>query len=356
MRIILLAALAALCLPVPAAQAVPPSIPAIAQRLQAVPGGFSGIVGARRGGNAAHYSWSGRGGERPWRPVRWASVTKSVTAVLVLQEVDAGRLSLDAPVSRYLPDWPVNADATLRQLLMHTSGLADLNASPDTDGDGMPDFHQTGGDWRTFCAGPPRAAVGAGFTYNNCDYLLLGAVLEAVTGQGWAELVRTRITEPLGLVSLEPASGGPRSEAFDGLAPETSVDVSTYGPAGDLYGGIEALLAFDQDLLDGRLISAAARAEMWKAGPETGYGGLSVWIYEVALPGCGITTRVVERQGGIGGVQVRNFLMPDLDAALVIWTDDAALDLGETWTGSGLGIDLLAAVACGEGRGSRPPA
>ncbi len=338
------------------AWAVPPSIPAIVQRLEAVPGGFSGVVGARRGGNAAHYSWSGRGGQNPWRPVRWASVTKSVTAVLVLQEVDAGRLSLDAPVSTYVPDWTVNGDATLRQLLMHTSGLADLNASPDLDGDGMPDVYQTGGDWRATCAASPRAAVGAGFTYNNCDYLLLGAVLEAVAGKSWAELVRTRIKEPFGLVSLEPAAPGARSEAFDGDKPEPPVDVSTYGPSGDLYGGVEAMLAFDQALMDGRLISDAARTEMWKAGPETGYGGLSVWVYEVQLPGCGIKTRVVERQGGIGGVQVRNFLMPDLNAALVIWTDDGALDLGQTWSGQGLSVDLLAAVACDEGRGSSPAA
>ncbi len=337
------------------ARAVPPSIPAIVQRLEAVPGGFSGIVGARRGGALAHHSWRGRGGERPWRPVRWASVTKSVTAVLVLQEVDAGRIDLDAPVTTYLPDWPVNGAATIRQLLMHTSGLADLSATPDADGDGMPDVYQTGGDWRVVCGGAPRAAVGAGFTYNNCDYLLLGAVLEAVTGRSWAELVATRVAEPLGLAGLAPAVPGARSEAFDGAAPEPRVDVSTYGPSGDLYGGVEAMLSFDQALMDGRLISDAARAEMWKAGPETGYGGLSVWVYQVALPGC-VKTTVIERQGAIGGVQVRNFLMPELNAALVIWTDDGALDLGETWTGQGLSVDLLAAVACGEGRGSRPAA
>ncbi|HEV2081385.1 MAG TPA: serine hydrolase domain-containing protein [Brevundimonas sp.] len=355
MRFLTLAAAAALFFIAAPAHAVPPVIPAVIARIEAAPG-FSGIVGARRGGSAAHYSWHGRGGTRPWRPVRWASVTKSVTAVLVLQEVDAGRLSLDAPLSRYLPDWPVNGDATLRQLLMHTSGLADLSASPDADGDGMPDVYQGIGDWRTTCALSPRAAAGAGFAYNNCDYLLLGAVLEAVTGQGWPDLVRTRIREPLGLVSLEPASPGVRSEAFDGAAPEPAVDVSTYGPAGDLYGGVEAMLGFDQALMDGRLISDAARAEMWKAGPETGYGGLSVWVYDLALPGCGIRTRVVERQGAIGGVQVRNYLMPDLNAALVIWTDDGAFDPGETWTGQGFGVDLLAAVACADGQGSAAPA
>ena len=240
MRIMILAALFIASVSPTAAWAVPPFIPAVVSRIQSATG-FSGIVGARRGGDLAHISWHGRAGASdPWRPVRWASVTKSVTAAIVLQEVDAGRLSLDAPLSRYLPDWTVNGDATLRQLMMHTSGLADLNASPDADGDGMPDFYQSSADWRAACAAPPRAAAGAGFTYNNCDYLLLGAVLEAVTGKSWAELVRTRIREPLGLVSLEPAAPGARSEAFDGDEPEPPVDVSTYGPAGDLYGGVEA--------------------------------------------------------------------------------------------------------------------
>ena len=55
-------------------------------------------------------------------------------------------------------------------------------------------------------------------------------------------------------------------------------------------------------------------------------------------------------------LKVRNFLMPELNAALVIWTDDGAFDLGQTWSGQGFSVDLLAAVACGEGRGSTPPA
>lgn len=133
------------------AAAVPPTVPAVLERLAAVPDGFSGIVGARRDGRPVHLSAHGEGGS-PFRAVRWASVTKSVTAVLVLQEVDAGRLSLDAPVSTYLPDWPVNGDATLRQLLMHTSGLADLSATPDADGDGMADVIRGRGPAGAPCA------------------------------------------------------------------------------------------------------------------------------------------------------------------------------------------------------------
>ena len=178
---------------------------------------------------------------------------------------------------------------------------------------------------------------------------MLGLVLEAVTGEDFETLVRTRISEPLGLRSVRLAANEPVSEAFDGTRPEPLIDVSVYGPAGALYGSVEALLAFDQALMDGRLISDAARAEMWKASPETGYGGLSVWVFPVTLTVCGVQTRVAERQGAIGGVQVRNLILPDLDVAVVLWTDQATLDLGQTWSGEGLTIDLLGAVVCGQG-------
>ncbi|MBU2167893.1 MAG: beta-lactamase family protein [Alphaproteobacteria bacterium] len=329
--------------------AAPPTVPAVLERLAAVPDGFSGIVGVWRQGQPVHLSAHGRM-TSPDRSVRWASVTKSVTAVLVLQEVDAGRLSLDTPLSTYLPDWPVNGDATLRQLLMHTSGLADLSDSPDADADGMADVYQgQGPGWRALCERPARAPAGSGFTYNNCDYRVLGLILESVTGEDFETLVRTRIGEPLGLSSLRLAANEAVSEAFDGTRPEPQIDVSAYGPAGAMYGTVEALLAFDQALLDGRLISDDALAEMWKAGPESGYGGLSVWVFPVTLTACGVETRVVERQGAIGGVQVRNLILPDLDVAVVLWTDQATLDFGQTWSGEGLTIDLLAAVVCGEG-------
>lgn len=355
-----LAALAGLLLAPPPARAVPPRIPAIDQIIEAAPV-FSGIVGVRRGGGLAHIASYGRpeagGRTSPWRTVRWASVTKMVTAVLVMQQVEAGRLDLDAPVSAYLPDWSANPDATIRQLLAHRSGLADPDASPDSDGDGLMDLYQgEGPGWRAVCEGSPRAAPGGDFAYNNCDYLVLGEVLHAVTGQTWAELVQSRIVTPLGLVATAPAAPGARVEGWDGAELEPRVDPSVFGAAGGLYGTVEDLMMIDQALLDGRLMSEQTRATMWTGDPAAGYAALSVWSYPVTLPACGLTTPLVERFGAIGGVQVRNWKLPDKNVAVVAWANDGAVDFGQTWSGQGLAIDLLSAAVCGDGWGSEPAA
>jgi D-alanyl-D-alanine carboxypeptidase len=312
---------------------------------------FSGLIGVQADGRlqtVRAFAPAGRAPLSPDTPVRWASVTKMVTAILVLQEVDAGRLALDAPLSRYLPDWPFNGETTLAQLMRHRSGLANPDDLLDGDGDGMPDVYQDGAvDWRTVCAAAPKAAADAAFSYNNCDYLVLAGLLEAVTGQSYAELVRTRISEPLALTSLTlPA--GVRQEGRDGEAPESRVDPAAYGPAGGLYGTVADMLTLDQALMDGRLVSPTSRAAMFEADPASNFSGLSVWVYPVALPRCaGETVTLVERRGAISGVQVRNLMLVERNTALVAWTDQARTDFGEPWSGEGLTVDLLSALVCG---------
>lgn len=312
---------------------------------------FSGLIGVRINGGPARIQSFAAPARTPRpvdAPVRWASVTKMVTAILVLQETDAGRLALDAPLSRYLPDWPTNGETTLAQLMRHRSGLANPDDLPDADGDGMPDVYQDGApEWRGLCGAAPKAAADEAFSYNNCDYWVLAGVLEAVTGQAWADLVRTRIGEPLGLTSVSLPRGA-RVEGFVADGPEPRVDPAGYGPAGGLYGSIEDMLALDQALMDGRLMSADARRAMFEPDPASNFSGLSVWTYPVALPRCGgETVTLVERRGAIAGVQVRNLMLVERNMALAAWTDQGGTDFGEPWSGAGLTVDLLSALVCG---------
>lgn len=305
---------------------------------------FSGVFGVTRAGD---FAVGTAGDHRAGETWRWASVSKMITAILVLQQVDEGRLALDGSVATYLPAFPVNGDRiTVRQLLTHTSGLANPDTTPDVNGDGMPDFYQKAGDWRAVCEAAPLAEPGAGFAYNNCDYLVLGAVLEAVSGQSYAELIRTRLTEPLGLRAVGVPSG-PRVEATLNGAPEPAIDPAAWGPGGGVYGTAEDLLKIDAALMEGGLMSEASRAEMWKGDPASGFAALSVWSYSPDLGGCLGTTRLVERYGEIGGVQVRNALLPDLGVALTVYSNDGLTAFGEVWQGQGLMVDLIRAAACG---------
>ena len=302
--------------------------------------GYAGVFGVSRGGQTEVASIARPDGAYPVdpsTPVRWASVSQMITAILVFQQIDAGTLALDTPVATSLPGATVaNADRiTLRQLLAHRSGLAAELETPD----GPP------GDALQYC-GAARAEPGSEFFYNNCDTIVAGKVLEAVTGQAFLDLVNSRIGAPLGLSLTLPE--GPRVEATmeDGSA-EPRIWLSDFGPAGGLYGTIGDLLTIDRALIEGRLISAASLDTMLTADPASGYAALSVWSYAPDLGGCIGTTRLVERYGEIGGVQVRNFLLPDLNVALAVYSNDHRTTFGEVWRGEGLSIDLIRAAACG---------
>ncbi|AQR60281.1 hypothetical protein BZG35_00385 [Brevundimonas sp. LM2] len=302
--------------------------------------GYAGVFGVSRDGQAEVASIARPDGAYPVdpsTPVRWASVSKMITAILVFQQIDAGTMALDATVATYWPGTTVaNADRiTIRQLLGHRSGLAEESETPDGPA----------GDALQYC-GTAKAEPGSVFFYNNCDTIVVGKVLEAVTGRTYLDLVNSRIGAPLGLTLTLPET--PRVEATmaDGSA-EARVWLSGFGPAGGLYGTIGDMLKIDRALMEGRLISAASLATMLTGDPASGYAALSVWSYAPDLGACIGQTRLVERYGEIGGVQVRNFLLPDLDLALAVYSNDHRTDFGEVWRGEGLSLDLIRAAACG---------
>lgn len=294
----------------------------------------------------------------------WASVTKQVVATLVMQQVEAGTLALDQPVRDYLPDFggPSGDTVTLRQLLQHTSGLPNPNDTRPDARDVQAFYTQTGpaisdmARARGYCAGPVKAAPGAGFEYNNCDYLVLGAVLEHVTGRQFGALVTERIARPLGLRSLRPAAdGAPRGGTSAigytaGGKRYPPINVATFGAAGALTGTARDLLALDLALVEGRLLSEASRKVLWSGDPKLGYEALGVWSFPAKLRGCAAPVMLIERRGDVAGVQVRNVIAPGpgpkQGRALAVFTNDDSIDFGEVWQGKGLAFDLLSAAFC----------
>ena len=285
---------------------------------------------------------------------RWASVTKQVVAVLVMQEVAAGRIDLDQPVSLYLPKFASpNASAmTVRQLLRHQSGLP--NPDDTAPGpDGVPDFYRAvpaSAVPLDYCAGPVKGEPGGNWSYNNCDYIVAAALLEAVTGTPWAQLVAERIAGPLELKSVGafPAAAATTPGYVEGK-PEPAYAFERFGGAAALYGTMSDLLKFDLALQQGRLIPAPELAQMWDGQPQLGSIALGQWSFSAPIKGCAAPVRIIERRGAIGGVQVRNFILPDLGIAVALFGDQAEFDFDEVWQGKGFSYDMLSLAACPQG-------
>jgi D-alanyl-D-alanine carboxypeptidase len=328
----------------------------------------AGMSGVALVGVGSSIAWARASGERaPGAPLtidtvwRLASVTKQLTALIVMQEVAAGRLDLDAPIRTYWPGWPaVHGDRiTVRMLLRHESGLPDPNESLSTPGDDVPDFYRRSGAEADpeqaamrFCAGLPRAEPLAGYHYNNCDYIVLGVLLERLTGRSFAALLQERIAAPLGLTTLglfDPRADVARENVPGLLAdgsPEPALNLGTYGAAGSGYATAADLWRIDRAMMDYRLLDRATTAQMWAGDPAIGSAGFGVWSYTTAVAGCAAPVRVVERRGLIGGVALRNFLIPDAHLALILLTNRGSFDYGEVWQRRGFAYDMLAAALC----------
>lgn len=286
----------------------------------------------------------------------WASVTKQVTATLVVQEVERGHIALDSAVGTYLPAFGGDRAITIRELLQHRSGLP--NPSDTAATNGVPAFYtETGAGianlarTRSFCSGEAKRPRGGDWEYNNCDYLVLGAVLEAVTGRRYDQLVADRITRPLRLRSLRlapdgAARGGAVAAGYDGNALAPALNVATGGAAAALTGSAVDLARLDRALMTYRLLSPSTTAIAWAGDPKLGFMALGTWSYSARLAGCATPVALVERRGDFGGTQVRNVIAPALGRAVVLFSNDATAEFGEVWQGKGVTFDLLSASLC----------
>lgn len=304
----------------------------------AVKAGFAGEILVGRGDRVVLDRGYGTvapgvGGRRHRAGATWrlASITKQVTAVQVMQAVDRGRLSLDQSLElRFMASLK---GITARMLLQHHSGLANSDDTQIEKGQ-MPGFYRIPEyDKRSraasyaYCVSLP-GTPGAPFAYNNCDYRLLG------------ELIPT--------TPLVGRYGGTTIPGFVGGKPEPQFNLMTFGAAGALTGTARQLFRFDRKLMTGKLLSPAARAELWKPEGGRSYQALGQWVFPGQLKGCATPKRIVQRDGEIGGVQTRNYILPDDDLAVVVFTNRGPDDfaIGEIWQGKGFAYDLLSAVAC----------
>jgi D-alanyl-D-alanine carboxypeptidase len=226
---------------------------------------------------------------------RIGSVTKTFTATAVLQLVDECRLRLDDTIERWQPHVPDSASITVRELLNHTSGIPDFADNPE--------FSQIIGD-DPLHEFPPQALVdysvplarpfapGAEWMYSNTNYIILGLIVEELTGRPLEAVIRERIFEPLHLDATsfpttpaipDPATSGALIEVDSqaNVLSEQPFDLSpsVYWAAGAIISTAPDLEVWARALVEGTLLSPETqRARLTMVpmlGPETPPGGIT---------------------------------------------------------------------------------
>lgn len=269
---------------------------AVASKLSLMGEDYSGVVlVARKGQPFATFAqgWADRDKKIPITQAtrfRVGSMNKMHTAVAVLQLAQAGKLNLKAPLITYLKDYP-NADwarkATLHQLLTHTGGAGDF-FGPEYDKNR--DSLRTLQDYvRLYGARAPTFEPGAKWEYANYGFILLGRVVEVVSGQSYYDYVADHIFKPTGMTGsgFEPETTAvpDRAVAYEHVGDH-------YKPAGRVpwrgtsagggYSTAEDFLKFATALYDGRLLDEAHRKLMTTAQADDGRGGK--YGYGLSIP------------------------------------------------------------------------
>jgi CubicO group peptidase (beta-lactamase class C family) len=239
---------------------------------------FSGVVlVSKRGRNIFNraYGMAEKGFSVPNRPdtkFNLGSMNKMFTSVAIAQLVEAGKLSYQDTLAKVLPEYPnkqVAETVTIHQLLTHTAGLGDFFDNPEF----RPhrERYQTPRDYfPLFANNPLRFAPGSRFSYSNAGFIVLGAVVEKVSGESYLDYVRAHIFRPAGMLNTDSyeltevvpnlAVGYGRFEDDPmGIEPRRS-NVAFLpwkgSPAGGGYSTAPDLLKFAQALQTNKLVNA----------------------------------------------------------------------------------------------------
>ncbi|HTD28852.1 MAG TPA: serine hydrolase domain-containing protein, partial [Xanthomonadaceae bacterium] len=258
---------------------------------------------------------------------RIGSITKTLTAATILKLAAANRLSLDEHLSKFLPTYPNGKNISIAELLDHTAGVSDaFDANPA-------DPMTTSGLVEAIGRHPPDFPPGTDWRYSNSGYILLGAVIEKVTGKPWHAAIRELILAPLGMAGTgyygdtEVVPGRVEGYSLDdtGVVMRAAyASMTGPGAAGALSSTVDDLFHFIRALAGGRVLPAAlyrrmTTAQKTSSGRTIGYG------YGVML-GTVRGEPVIEHNGGIEGFASQFTYFPKQDVTVVVLANtDAGL-------------------------------
>lgn len=283
-----------------------------------VPGKFMGTVLVAQDGKIVldkGYGFANLEWEVPNTPTtkfRLGSITKQFTAASILLLEERGKLKIDDPVKKYMPDAPAAWDKiTIFHLLTHTSGIPNFTSFPDYEPtQAIPTTPEKLVE--RFRDKPLEFEPGTKWNYSNSGYVLLGYLLEKISGQSYSDFVQHNILTPLGMkdsgydsnsaIIAHRAAG--YAPGKNGSANAGFVDMSIPFSAGALYSTTEDLLRWEQGLFGGKVLKAESLARMTTPFKDDYAFGLAVHLSSNGH-------KVIEHGGGIEGFNTQLSYYPD---------------------------------------------
>jgi len=273
-----------------------------------------------------------------------ASITKLFTSVLIMQLVEKDKLDLNKTINNYLPDYKGEGagKVTIHHLLNHTSGMANIDTVKSIESalkSGIPLYQKprtTDELLRDYCSDKLVNIPGKVFDYNNADYIVLGKIIEKITGKTYEQVVNENILQFLkmkdtGLLYQKDIISNLADTYFfrddlQKLVPDLPVYIENWYAAGSMYSTVNDLLLFSDALFGHRLLKEASLTRMFTPGlDEYGYG---VWVHDDYKIKDKVF-RIVKRPGRIMGAQSMLFHILGEGTTIIILSNTGTTSLDD---------------------------
>ena len=256
---------------------------------------------------------------------RIGSITKQFTSVAIMMLEEEGKLNTGDLFTKYIPEYPIgDRKVTIAQLLNHTSGIKSYTGMPGFMQNNTREFYEVDSLIDVFDEEPFDFEPGTQWSYNNSGYILLGAIIERVSGMTYAEFLHEKIFGPLNMTNtyyddfhqIIPNRIPGYSPTNNGVNNANYLDMSIPYAAGSLLSNVEDLSKWNKAVFDGQLISKASMDKIFKStvladGTEQPYGfGWGVDKFQ--------GSKVYQHGGGIFGFLTMGIYAPDEDVYVAV--------------------------------------
>ncbi len=276
-----------------------------------------GNVILKKGYGYANIEWNVP--NEPDTKFRIGSISKQFTAMLIMQLVEKGSVTLDGKISDYLPYYPkeTGEKITVHQLLTHTSGIFNYTNAPEFFAKERFFPHTAEEITKLFSGKELDFEPGTKWNYSNSGYIVLGAIIEQVSGKSYEQVLQENILTPLGMNStgfdhwekIIPKRAWGYNRILDLYENAQYIDMSLPHAAGSLYSTVEDLNIWGEALYTDKLVSYESLKKMMT--PYMNFYGYGLGILKVRIGEQKDSITIVTHSGGINGFNT--YMERDID-------------------------------------------